>query len=201
MWRPRREDYPTHRDVVSWYLEGKEATWSEPSYLWPKFSTITQHLLDTIPPPAYLLDVGCFTGYFLRHLSTLGYRGVGVDLQADLMRALHEFCRHGPLDFQFCAMENVAEVFLEETFDAVLCLDVLEHVLDEQRALESVDRVLRPDGRIIFHLPRYDADAEHLRSYTARDDVLRVGSRWRDVRLLDGVDEMGRPTWLVVGKK
>lgn len=203
MWRPEYEAYPAHREVVSWYRDGKPSTWSEPPYLWPKFVDVTNHLLDHCPPPAYLLDVGCFTGYFLRHLAALGYRGVGVDLQAELMGALHEMVRYGsPLDFRFCSAESVADLYPEGTFDAVVALDVLEHVLDVDRALSAMDRVLRPGGTWIVHLPREDRDsAEHLRSYAELADVQAVGARWRDCTVHSGLDEWGRRTWLVVGTK
>ena len=202
MWRPQYDDYPLHRDQVSWYRDGKPSVWSEPSTLWPKFRAVTGLLLEACPPPACVLDVGCFTGYFLRQLAVVGYSGMGVDLQADLMRGLHETVRgQGPLDFYFAAAENVGDLFPAGRFDAITCLDVMEHVLDEERVLTGLDRVLRSGGTLVFHVPREDDGPEHLRSYRDADAARHLGARWGGGALHDCQDEHGRPTWLVVGKK
>lgn len=203
MWRPAYDTYPDQRQLVSWYRDGKPSVWSEPSSLWPKFRQVTNILLERCPPPAVVLDVGCFTGYFLRHLSTLGYTGFGIDLQADLMRGLHETCRYGgPLDFAFCAAENIASVRPPASCDAILALDVMEHTLDERRCLDAFDHVLRHGGCVCFHVPRYDDDAvEHVRSYADPDDAKRLGARWGVSELLECTDEHGRATWLIVAQK
>lgn len=202
MWRPEYADYPAHREVVSWYRDGKPSSWSEPPRLWPKFQRTTQILLKECPPPAYVLDLGCFTGYFLRQLATCGYRGFGLDLQSELMAGLHGLCASGgPLDFGFGCVENVGERFPPGTFDAVVALDVWEHLLDDHRAGDAVDRVLRPGGTVVVHVPRADDSAEHLRSYASLESAQRVGDRWGLCTVDDCEDEHGRSTWLVSVRK
>ena len=43
--------------------------------------------------------------------------------------------------------------FADATFDVVLCSHVLEHVLDDRRAMREVYRVLRPGGWAILQVP------------------------------------------------
>lgn len=43
--------------------------------------------------------------------------------------------------------------FEDNSFDFVLCSHVLEHIIDDGRAMEELRRVLRPDGRAIIQVP------------------------------------------------
>jgi len=43
--------------------------------------------------------------------------------------------------------------FPEESFDAIVCISVLEHVTHPQKAIEELSRVLKPGGRMFIQLP------------------------------------------------
>jgi SAM-dependent methyltransferase len=62
--------------------------------------------------------------------------------------------------------------FAAASFDAVFAFDVLEHIQDEDAALEEVRRVLRPDGSFVLSVPafpflfgRQDVVCHHHRRY------------------------------------
>jgi SAM-dependent methyltransferase len=63
-----------------------------------------------------------------------------------------------------------------EEFDTVLCLNVLEHIRDDRRALDSMATLLRPrGGRLFLFVPAHprlfgspDVLAGHFRRYTRR---------------------------------
>ena len=65
--------------------------------------------------------------------------------------------------------------FFDETFDAVVCLNVLEHIKDDGKALLEIARILRPGGIAILEVPAgehlfdfYDAHLMHFRRYNMR---------------------------------
>jgi SAM-dependent methyltransferase len=81
--------------------------------------------------------------------------------------------------------------FADETFDAIVCGEVLEHLEDDATAAEELARVLRPGGVLVASVPgnprRYDwVDrwAGHQRRYTATglEDLL-VGAGFVDVQV------------------
>ena len=43
--------------------------------------------------------------------------------------------------------------FLDDTFDAVICIHVLEHVPDDKKAMQEIYRVLKPNGWAILQVP------------------------------------------------
>jgi SAM-dependent methyltransferase len=63
--------------------------------------------------------------------------------------------------------------FASGTFDAVLCLDVLEHLQDDTKGAAEIARVLAPDGIAIVAVPAFqllwgvtDEISHHYRRYT-----------------------------------
>jgi glycosyltransferase involved in cell wall biosynthesis len=74
---------------------------------------------------------------------------------------------------------------LEEQFDTVLMINVLEHLPDEQEALRNIWSVLRPGGRAVILVPQHpalhgtlDQALEHRKRYTApelREALARAG--------------------------
>jgi SAM-dependent methyltransferase len=76
-----------------------------------------------------------------------------------------------------------------ETFDVVVCLDVLEHVPDPPVVVAKLAAALSPGGRMIVHAPFYFVDpvvSTHLRSnMTYSGDLSRLYAP-HGLRLIDG---------------
>jgi len=82
---------------------------------------------------------------------------------------------------QWLRREDVTALsFGDGAFDAVVSLDVLEHVPDYRRALAEFARVLRPGGVLVFTVPFYD---EHAASTV----LARIGA--------DGVEHLSPPEY------
>ena len=87
-----------------------------------------------------VLDLGCGKGRFARHLAGLGSDVVGVDLSPAMLGAAVG------LDRAKASARRLP--FADGTFDAVVAVEVLEHVGDVRPVLREARRVLRPGGRL-----------------------------------------------------
>lgn len=71
--------------------------------------------------------------------------------------------------------------FRDAAFDAVICLEVLEHVAQPDRVLAEIARVLKPGGKVWFSMPFlypiHDApyDYQRLTEHGWRRDISRCG--------------------------
>ncbi len=138
---------------------------------WRARAGLTLALLERlgIRPPARVLDAGCGWGTTLDALERRGYRAVGADVSRRALeaidrpgRALAEFDLTGPLP---------AEVGVGG-FDAVLALDVIEHLDDDRGAVARLGALARPGGVVVVSVPalpdlftEFDAIQGHRRRY------------------------------------
>ncbi len=118
---------------------------------------------------ARLLDAGSGSGRTLDELAAYG--GVtGIELNPAGVEAARTRGHH---DVTRAPIEAVPHP--DGAFDAVTCLDVIEHTPDDVRSLRELRRVTRPGGALVVTVPAYprlwsqhDVVNRHHRRYTRR---------------------------------
>ncbi len=108
-------------------------------------------LLSGLGPGARVLDLCCGPGHLSRHLAERGFRVVGLDGSAELLR----YARQNVPSIRFL-VADARDFILSEKFEAVLCtFDSLNHVLDWDgivSVFERVYSVLEKGGSFLFDL-------------------------------------------------
>ena len=117
---------------------------------WKARSKLTLSLLEDlgVRPPARVLDAGCGWGTTLDALDRAGYRAAGMDVSR---RMLERLDRPGRDLFVADLARDIPPGV--EPFDAVLALDVIEHIDDDRGAVARLARLLRPGGVLILSVP------------------------------------------------
>jgi 2-polyprenyl-6-hydroxyphenyl methylase/3-demethylubiquinone-9 3-methyltransferase len=99
---------------------------------------------------ARLLDVGCGGGLLANPLAADGYRVKGVDRSAPSLAAARTRVPAGA-DAAYAVGDALALDEASSSFDAVLMMDLLEHLDEPARAVAEAARVLKPGGLLLFH--------------------------------------------------
>jgi SAM-dependent methyltransferase len=102
-----------------------------------------------------LLDVACGSGGpAVRVASLTGCDVVGVDLYRDAVTNQRRSDDADKPHARFLQADASKPLpFVDASFDAVVCIDAINHLPDRLRVLEDWARVLRPGGRLVFTDP------------------------------------------------
>jgi SAM-dependent methyltransferase len=103
--------------------------------------------------PARILDAGSGTGGLLANLRTRAWK-VGLEISPEGIRLARS--RGAERAFALVQGSVSALPFADDSFDAVVSIDVLCHAgVEERQALEEAVRILRPGGRVIVQVPAF----------------------------------------------
>ncbi len=143
--------------------------------------------LDQVLPSDDLLEIGTGLGIFSARVApaVACYRGIEYDEEtckaAKKRIADPEWIEQG---------DAQALTFSENSFDSVVCLEVIEHLTNYRKALDEIRRVLRPDGRLIASIPYAKTGAPsktnpyHLYEPGEDEFITELHSRFRNVCVL-----------------
>lgn len=100
-------------------------------------------------PTDTVLDLGTGNGRYLRGLSDRFERGIGIDLSPRMIRSARRHPDGHNLEFRVDDAEHLRTV-PGRSVDKVIGVGVLEHVLQPDRVIREMQRVLRPGGRAVI---------------------------------------------------
>jgi len=128
-------------DLLACYSASSEDNWEhDPDPIKRRFDTLAQ-LIEKHAPGRRVLDIGCSNGALLKHLGH-DWERFGLEPSAEAARVASE---------RAIAMLGVTLDDLEDdqTFDAILAIDVLEHLTDPGTFIKQVASHLNPAGVFI----------------------------------------------------
>jgi len=111
-------------------------------------------ILKNVSLKGKLLDIGCGNGAqtieFLRYVDYC----VAIDVEEERLNVFRQKLKE--LKLSNCEVKRMDATNLEfqgETFDIITCIEVLEHIPDQEKALKEMYRVLKKGGLLILSVP------------------------------------------------
>ncbi len=110
-----------------------------------------------LEPASQALDVACGAGGPALFLArTCGCHVQGLDIQEAAIAAANQMAREATLDTLAHFQQGDASQplpFASDRFDALVCMDAINHLPNRPRILLEWQRVLKPGGRLLFTDP------------------------------------------------
>lgn len=122
-----------------------------------------------------VLDAGCGSGSLLFKMADFGYTVHGIEQSREYVEFLRKRLKaNGALNAAHVKQGSVVEIpYPDRSFDGLVSGEVLEHVMDDTKAILEFYRVLRPGGVCVISVPASpslwdctDDWAGHQRRYT-----------------------------------
>jgi len=155
-----------------------------------------------------VLEIGSSVGNITRHL--LGARKV---IASDTSEAMIDHVRQHLVEGENLQLETYdvsdppPDRLRAAGIDTVVCLNVLEHVEDDEAALRNIHSVLGAGGRAVLIVPAYrsiycklDRNLGHHRRYDRRPFLRMVRAAGFSIRRCCYLNMLGAPAWLINGR-
>jgi 2-polyprenyl-3-methyl-5-hydroxy-6-metoxy-1,4-benzoquinol methylase len=113
-----------------------------------KKQVVLEHLAKSV-----VLDAGCGKGVFSLEAAKNGFRVIAVDLSKKQLKLAKDLFDLEEIDIPVicCSLSNLP--FGKETFNSVICCDVIEHVTKISSSFSELHRVLTKGGRVCITTP------------------------------------------------
>jgi len=137
-------------------FEAIAAEWWDPKGRFKPLHQINPLRLDYIAghvdlPASTVLDVGCGGGLLAEGMAARGATVTGIDRSEKALGVAQAHAAQSGIELQYAY--NDAETWAEShagAYDAVTCLEVLEHVPDVPRTIAACAKMLKPGGTFFF---------------------------------------------------
>ncbi|MFH1722397.1 MAG: methyltransferase [Candidatus Altiarchaeota archaeon] len=155
-----------------------------------------------------IFEVGCGIGNITQFLKEKEYILCLDRSQGMIKRTKKNFSENKNISFLKKDLLDVDAAFLsQEKFDTVLCINVLEHILDDERALKKMHEIVAPGGNLVLLVPAIkslygesDKSLSHHRRYTKKELLHKVKSQGFVPQKIFYMNLLGVFGWLINGR-
>ena len=119
-----------------------------------------------LSPTSHILDLGSASGGNSLLMQNLGFRVSSLEYS----QLGYELQLHKGIDVTKGDARDIP--FASSYFDALICLDVLEHIQEDGKVVAEIQRVLKPGGKFLISVPEdqslwsdHDVAVSHFRRY------------------------------------
>jgi 2-polyprenyl-3-methyl-5-hydroxy-6-metoxy-1,4-benzoquinol methylase len=164
---------PSARSVTTFnpYQFEDLLTRSRDQYANAKYRIIAGYLEGS--EPLRILNAGCGSGELSLILAAAGHTVVGIDPAPEYIEVARQNAVAAGVAGCVFDVSSIEQFDTDRLFDCVVATDVLEHIEDDQRAIQKLADLVRPDGRVILTVPAgpwlygfHDEALGHFRRYS-----------------------------------
>jgi len=152
---------------------GKIHEYQKTDFRWRNIRTIVKKYITG----RNILDAGCGTGHLTLDLLKENYEVTGVDYSNELVKCAQNNIKNAeyPAKIISCDLISIKNCDFPP-FDSVICLDVIEHIYDDEIVLNNFRDLLKDGGTLILSVPAIkrffgerDVKVGHYRRYEKKE--------------------------------
>jgi len=139
--------------------------------IYPEFFPLTEQDI--------VLNVGCGDG-----VQAVIYGGsfksmLGVDINQDRLATARQLADYYGIKNFSTLNANAENIPLQEKFDKIIAIDIIEHAVNPERLISEFYRLLKDDGKLLITFPAWHDKWENLFRFIGRKILRRKGKTVR----------------------
>lgn len=138
-----------HEEVSSDHYDSAiQNNWLQKYWHWRRFSEVDKFIT---PVSGKVLDIGCHSGLLTQRIikKTSSHEIHGIDLSPKAIEGAKKRITSG--SFKVADAQDLP--FGDNSFDAIFCLEVIEHVDEPEKVIAEIKRVLKKGGYGVILVP------------------------------------------------
>jgi len=172
-----------------------------------KADKFNQWMFETIRPycHGHVLEIGSGIGNISRFFLQAGYSVTLSDTDEYYVDHLKKNFTGSDIISIDLVHQNFHEKYVQlfQAFDTVVYLNVLEHIKDDDQAIENCRHLIKPGGSMVVLVPAYDflfskmdKELQHYRRYTSKKLAAMASKKNFFVKKLFYFNAMGILAWM-----
>ena len=139
-----------------------------------------------------ILDAGCGRGDVSLKIAKKAKKIYAIDIAKS---GFEKIKKNSPKNLIFKKMNIENLKFKEETFDKIVCIETLEHVLHPEKAISEMKRVLKKQGIIVLSYPTIDtsimAKVDHFLGIEKPCNITEHITEWNYNQVISKFEKQG----------
>lgn len=139
-----------HQVPLDYYQKGVRKNILQKLWHMGKLKAVVNLTEKTNALPENILDVGCASGWFLSkiHARYPKAKCAGIDTYKEAI----DYGKRKYRKLKLFYADGHKVPFKKNSFDVIICTEVLEHVISPEKVLREIERVLTKDGIAIIEM-------------------------------------------------
>lgn len=152
-----------------------------------------------------ILEIGCGIGNFTNILSGYG-KITAIDIDQSLIDRFNKD-KNPNISAGYGDIEKGEYFFQKKTFDTIICINVLEHIKDDEKALQNMHKLLKRNGKLILLVPIHkflygeiDRAINHFRRYSPGNLKMILKQNGFAIENSRRLNLLGAFGWFIAGR-
>jgi SAM-dependent methyltransferase len=149
-----------------------------------------------------LLEIGTGQGNFKKYLTGKVKKHVSLDIDEQVIKRAKSRDPNGYYEVADISDINSLKSLVHYQFDAIICVNVLEHIPEHEKAIKNMLTLLKPGGHLLLFVPAFkhlyndlDKLAGHIRRYKKKDIYPLIEQNKNTIKVNEYFNPVGAFGW------